>query len=67
MNKYYKLLGLHIDDVKKFFEDKNINYTVKTIQGNKDKDKLIVPKVIKITELEDNVELIITYFSDSLK
>ena len=67
MNKYYKLLGLHIEDVKKFFEDKNINYTVKTIQGNKDKDKLIVPKVIKITELEDSVELIITYFSDSLK
>ena len=67
MNKYYKLLGLHIEDVKKIFEDKNINYTVKTIQGNKDKDKLIVPKVIKITELEDSVELIITYFSDSLK
>ncbi len=67
MNKYYELLGLHVDDVKKFFEDKNINYTIKTIQGNKDKDKLIIPKVIKITELEDSVELIITYFSDSLK
>lgn len=67
MNKYYELLGLHVDYVKKFFEDKNINYTIKTIQGNKDKDKLIIPKVIKITELEDSVELIITYFSDSLK
>lgn len=67
MNKYYELLGLHVDDVKKFFEDKNINYTIKIIQGNKDKDKLIIPKVIKITELEDSVELIITYFSDSLK
>lgn len=67
MNKYDELLGLHVDDVKKFFEDKNINYTIKTIQGNKDKDKLIIPKVIKITELEDSVELIITYFSDSLK
>lgn len=67
MNKYYELLGLHVDDVKKFFEDKNINYTIKTIQGNKDKDKLIIPKVIKITELEDSVELMITYFSDSLK
>ncbi|MBC5995226.1 hypothetical protein EAI30_07845 [Romboutsia ilealis] len=66
MNKYYELLGLHVDDVKKFFEDKNINYTIKTIQGNKDKDKLIIPKVIKVTELEDSVELIITYFSDSL-
>ena len=67
MNKYYELLGLHVDDVKKFFEDKNINYTIKTIQGNKDKDKLKITKVIKITELEDSVELIITYFSDSLK
>ena len=67
MNQYYERLGLHVDDVKKFFEDKNINYTIKTIQGNKDKDKLIIPKVIKISELEDSVELIITYFSDSLK
>ncbi|SCH51885.1 hypothetical protein [Romboutsia sp. 1001713B170207_170306_H8] len=67
MNKYYELLGLHLDDVKKFFERENINYTIKTIQGNKDKDKLIIPKVIKITELEDGVELIVTYFSDSLK
>ena len=66
MNKYYELLGLHLDDVKKFFERENINYTIKTIQGNKDKDKLIIPKVIKITELEDCVELIVTYFSDSL-
>ena len=33
VNKYYELLGLHVDDVKKFFEDKNINYTIKTIQG----------------------------------
>lgn len=66
MNKYYELLGLHIDDVKKFFEKENINYTVKTIQGNKDKDKLIIPKVIKITEDKNSVELIVTYFSDSL-
>ena len=67
MNKYYELLGLHLDDVKSFFEDKNINYTITTIQGNKDKDKLIIPKVIKITEKENSVELIVTNFSDSLK
>ncbi|QJA08295.1 hypothetical protein HF520_04745 [Romboutsia sp. CE17] len=67
MNKYYELLGLHLDDVKKFFENENISYTITTIQGNKDKDKLIIPKVIKITEIEDSVELIVTYFSDSLK
>ena len=67
MNKYYELLGLHVDDVKSFFDKANINYTITIIQGNKDKDKLIVPKVIKITEKKDSVELIVTNCSDSLK
>ena len=67
MEKYYNLLGLHLEEVKKFFEAKNIKYTTKIIQGKKDQDKLIIPKVIKITEVEDSVELLITYFSDSLK
>ncbi|MBU5308199.1 hypothetical protein NSA24_12025 [Clostridioides mangenotii] len=66
MNKYYKLLGLHLDEVKKYLEDRNINYRVITIEGKKDKDKLIVPRVVKISEVDDSVELIITYFSDSL-
>lgn len=67
MEKYYNLLGLHVNDVKKFFDNKNINYTIKTIEGGKDKDKLIVPKVIRISEIGDSVELVITYFTDSLK
>ena len=67
MDKYYNLLGLHVKDVEKFFEEKNIKYTVKTIKGKKDQDKLLIPKVIKISEIEDSVELLITYFSDSLK
>ena len=67
MEKYYNPLGLHLEEVKKFFEDKNIKFTTKIIQGKKDQDKLIIPKVIKITEVEDSVELLITYFSDSLK
>ncbi|RDY23902.1 hypothetical protein CHF27_005995 [Romboutsia maritimum] len=66
MEKYYKLLGLHINDVKEFFDKKNISYTIKTIEGGKDKDKLTVPKAIKISDLDDSVEIIITYFSDSL-
>jgi len=66
LNKYYKLLGLHLDEVKKYLEDRNINYRVITIEGKKDKDKLIVPRVVKISEVDDSVELIITYFSDSL-
>lgn len=66
MNKYYELLGLHLDDVKKYFDDKNVKYTITILQGNKDKDKLIYPRVIKITQKEDDVELFVTYFSGSL-
>ncbi|WP_042273565.1 hypothetical protein [[Clostridium] dakarense] len=66
MEKYYNLLGLHVNDVESHFKNKNIKYTIRTIQGKKDKDKLVIPKVIKISELDDSVELLITYFSNSL-
>ncbi|MGL6106761.1 hypothetical protein [Romboutsia sp.] len=67
MEKYYNLLGLHVNTVEEFLKEKNINYTIKTVEGRKDRDKLIIPKVIKISEMENGVELLITYFSDSLK
>lgn len=66
MKEYNRLLGLHLDYVTKFFEDKNIEYTITEIRGNKDKDKLVVPRVVKISEKGNSIELIITYFSDSL-
>lgn len=66
MDKYYALLGLHLDKVKEYFEINNINYTINIIQGRKDKDKLIIPKVIKISDCENGVELVVTHFSDSL-
>lgn len=66
MDKYYNLLGLHLDKVKEYFDTNNINYTINTIQGNKDKDKLIVPRVIKISDTDTGVELVVTHFSDSL-
>ena len=66
LNKYYKLLGLYLDEVKEYFDDREINYTTTIIQGKKDQDKLIYPRVIKITEKEDNIELFVTYFSGSL-
>ncbi len=67
MNKYYNLLGLKLEEVEKYLKEKNITYTVKSIQGKKDEDKLIIPKVIKISDVEDGVELLTTKFSDSLK
>ena len=66
MKEYNKLLGLHLDDVKEFFDNKNIKYTITEIRGRKDKDKLIIPRVIKISQRENSIELIVTYFSDSL-
>lgn len=67
MEKYYNLLGLHIDEVCKFFDKQNIKYTINTIAGKKDKDKLIIPRVIKISENHNNIEIVVTNFSDSLK
>lgn len=66
MNEYTRLLGLHLDDVKNFFDDRNIEYTITEIRGRKDKDKLIIPRVIKISQKRNTIELIVTYFSDSL-
>lgn len=66
MNKYYELLGLHLNEVKEYFDNRRINYTTTIIQGKKDQDKLVYPRVIKITEKENNIELFVTYFSDSL-
>ena len=66
LKKYYELLGLHLDEVKEYFDDRKISYTTTIIQGKKDQDKLIHPRVIKITEKENNIELFVTYFSGSL-
>ena len=66
MKKYYELLGLPLDEVKKYFDDKQIKYTTTILQGKKDQDKLIDPKVIKIAQKENHVELFVTYFSGSL-
>lgn len=67
MKKYYNLLGLHTNEVENSFKKENKNYTITTIKGYKDEEKLIVPRVIKISELDNSVEIIQTYFADSLK
>ena len=66
MKNYYELLGLNIDEVKSILNLKNIRYEVKETIGFKDKDKLVIPKVINVKECDDKLELIVTYFSDSL-
>ena len=66
MKKYYELLGLPLDKVKEYFDTKEMKYNITTVQGNKDKDKLIYPRVIKIKNIDNELELIVTNFSDSL-
>ena len=67
MDKYYNLLGLPLDEVEKYLKENNITYTIKSIQGKKDADKLIIPRVIKVSDMDCGVELLTTKFSDSLK
>ena len=67
MDKYYNLLGLPLDEVEKYLKENNITYTIKSIQGKKDTDKLIIPRVIKISDIDSGVEVLTSKFSDSLK
>ena len=67
MDKYYSLLGLPLKEVEKYLKENNITYTIKSIQGKKDADKLIIPRVIKISDIDNGVEVLTTKFSDSLK
>ena len=67
MDKYYSLLGLPLEEVEKYLKENNITYTIKSIQGKKDTDKLIIPRVIKISDIDNGVEVLTTKFSDSLK
>jgi hypothetical protein len=60
---FFKLSG----KIKKYLKENNITYTIKSIQGKKDADKLIIPRVIKVSDIDCGVELLITKFSDSLE
>lgn len=66
MKKYYELLGLPLDEVKQYFDNEKIKYNTTILQGKKDQDKLIYPRVIKIKQKDNNIELFVTYFSGSL-
>ena len=67
MDKYYSLLGLPLEEVEQYLKENNITYTIKSIQGKKDTDKLIIPRVIKISDIDSGVEVLTSKFSDSLK
>ena len=55
-----------MEEVEKYFDDKNIKHHTIYIEGGKDKERLTNPRAIKISEIADSVEITATYFSDSL-
>jgi hypothetical protein len=67
LESYYNLLGLHTEEVVNFFEKENKNYTITTINGYKDQESLVIPRVIKISKVGNSIDIIQTYFADSLK
>ncbi|WP_250673856.1 hypothetical protein LZ906_011135 [Paraclostridium ghonii] len=67
MESYYDLLGLHTEEVVNFFEKEKQDYTIITIKGYKDQESLVIPRVIKISKIENRIEITQTYFADSLK
>ncbi|MDR0879730.1 MAG: hypothetical protein LBN09_03390 [Clostridioides sp.] len=62
-----ELLGLHLDEAKEYLHNKNIHFCIKYIEGKKDKDRLTIPRVIRAKQVDEGVELIVTYFTDSLQ
>jgi hypothetical protein len=61
------LLGLHLNEAETLLKNKKIPYKVTAIQGKKDKERLTIPRVIKISENADNIEVIISYFPNYLE
>ncbi len=60
------VLGLEVIDAEHILKNRGINYIVKETRGYKDTEMLKVPRVIMIKKKEKNIELIVTYFSNSL-
>ena len=64
-----QILGMELNAAKKAIlaENSSVNINVVFIQGNKDKDILSVPRVIKISKKDElEIDLIVTFFSNPL-
>ncbi|WFD11710.1 hypothetical protein [Tepidibacter hydrothermalis] len=63
---YFELFGIELSKAKQVLENNDIKYIIKETIGRKDKSLLVCPRVINIKKRNDYIELVITYFSDSL-
>ncbi|MEJ8554437.1 hypothetical protein [Tepidibacter sp. Z1-5] len=64
--EYFELFGVELSKAKQVLENNDIKYIIKETVGHKDKSLLVFPRVINIKKRNDYIELVITYFSDSL-
>ncbi|MCT4507965.1 MAG: hypothetical protein N4A48_04265 [Tepidibacter sp.] len=63
---YFDLFGIELSKAKQVLENKNIKYIIKETNGHKDKELLVCPRVVNIKESNNYIELVVTYFSNSL-
>ncbi len=63
---YFDLFGIELSKAKQVLENNNIKYIIKETVGYRDKSLLVCPKVVNVKKINDYIELVVTYFSDSL-
>lgn len=63
---YFELFGVELPKAKQALENNDIKYIIKETVGYRDKPLLVCPRVINIKKRNDYIELVVTYFSDSL-
>jgi len=63
---YFELFGIELSKAKQVLENNDIKYIIKETVGYRDKSLLVCPRIINIKKRNDYIELVVTYFSDSL-
>ncbi|CAH2213989.1 hypothetical protein [Tepidibacter aestuarii] len=63
---YFDLFGIKLSKAKQVLENNDIKYIIKETIGHKDKALLVCPRVINVKKSNDYIELVVTYFSNSL-
>lgn len=63
---FHKLLGQQLSVVEEIMTNAEIKYIIRETHGFKDKEILNEARIIKISEIDNIVELVISYFSSPL-
>lgn len=62
----HNLIGMPLARVKMLLEESKQNYEVQTIAGGKDKEILTEPYVLRVRNIGEKLELIVTEFKTTI-